>query len=80
MIIQMGRARVWITSATYTVAMAAPVEQIPAYSLKNKAGTAFTAGTNGYIAIPVMPVKSGAASFVYASAVSLLVLGGFLFL
>ena len=77
MIIQMGRARVWITSATYTVAMAAPVEQIAAYSLKNAAGTAFSAGTNGYIAIPV---KSGAASFVYASAVSLLVLGGFLFL
>ena len=74
----MGRARVWITSATYTVAMAAPVEQIAAYSLKNAAGTAFSAGTNGYIAIPV---KSGAASsFVYASAVSLLVLGGYLFL
>ena len=77
MIIQMGRARVWITSATYTVAMAAPVEQTPAYSLKNVAGTAFSAGTNGYIAIPV---KSGAASFVYASAVNLLVLGGFIFL
>lgn len=77
MIIQMGRARVWITSATYTVAMAAPVVQKTEYSLLNGAGTAFSAGTNGYIAIPV---KSGAASFVYASAVSLLVLGGYLFL
>ena len=77
MIIQMGRARVWITSATYTVAMAAPVIQKAEYSLVNAGGTAFLPGTNGYIAIPI---KSGAASFVYASAVCLLVLSGYLFL
>ena len=62
MIIQMGRARVWITSATYTVAMAAPVVQKTDFSLVDgESATAFPAGTNGYIAIPV---KSGAVSFV----------------
>ena len=72
MIIQTGRARIQINSGVYTVAMAAPVIQNSAYTL-----TPFLAGSNGYIAIPI---TKSANSLIYASAVSLLVLGGSLFL
>ena len=60
MIIQTGRAKVWIGSATYTAAMAGPSR--PTNDLF---ASGFKTGYNGYIAIPIV---KGANALIQASA------------
>lgn len=70
MIIQAGRARVWITSGTYTVGLAGPSPVPSAGSGYGTGMSTFPAGSNGYIAISI---TAGATAVMQALA-SLLVL------
>jgi hypothetical protein len=65
MIIQAGRARVWITSGTYTVGLAGPSPVPSSLGLGYGTGmTSFPAGSNGYIAISI---TAGATAVMQAS-------------